>query len=64
MVRYGTLGGGERVIYLCICIYVCMCVYIFFFFSLVCGMYVYSIHMTYVFGCLSLIQKVRVIVYE
>ena len=55
--------GRESVgyIFVCICIYIC----VFFCFVLgVCDIYVFTIHMGYVFLGLGYIQKVRMIVHD
>ena len=64
VVRCGILEGRVWVIYLCVyvCIYIYICVV--FFFLGVCGIYVFTIHMGYVFLGLGYIQKVRMIVHD
>ena len=53
------LDRGVWVIYVYVCVYIC-----FFLLLGVCGIYVFTIHVSYVFLGLGYIQKVRVIIHD
>ena len=55
--RYIGREDGGYIICMCVCVYV-------FFLLGVCDIYVFTIHVTYVFLGLSYIQKVRMIIHN